>query len=221
MDPGVPEMDPGIPVVFYCNHAYWWDGFWSQLCTEKFFRQNLHIIIEYPQLNRHRFFTRLGAFSIDRTNGRSALRSLDYAAELLAAPSERQNALWLFPQGRIEHVDRRPLFFFKGTAGIVSRVLHRKSALYLVSVVSRIEYLEEQKPELLLSFRPPLLVTSADCPSPGDLTSMMRQTTEDHLDGLKALVVNRSLDDARIVIRGGESVNRKVERFRRLFGFGR
>ncbi|MCF8382380.1 MAG: lysophospholipid acyltransferase family protein [Chlorobium sp.] len=221
MDPGVPEMDTGIPVVFYCNHAYWWDGFWSQLCTEEFFRQNLHIIIEYPQLNRHRFFTRLGAFSIDRTNARSALRSLDYAAGLLTAPSKSQNALWLFPQGRIEHVDRRPLFFFKGTAGIVSRVLHRKSALYLVSVVSRIEYLEEQKPELLLSFRPPLLVTSADCPSPGELTSMMRQTTEDHLDGLKALVMNRSLDESRIVIHGRESINRKVERYRRLFGIGR
>jgi chlorobactene lauroyltransferase len=221
MDPGVPEMNPGIPVVFYGNHAYWWDGFWSQLCTEEFFRQNLHIIIEYPQLNRHRFFTRLGAFSIDRTNARSALRSLDYAADLLVAPSERQNALWLFPQGCIEHVDRRPLFFFKGTEGIVSRVLQRKSGVYLVSVVSRIEYLEEQKPELLLSFSPPLLVTAADCPPPGELTSMMRQRTEDHLDGLKTLVMNRTLDEGRVVIHGGESVNRKVERYRKLFGIGR
>lgn len=221
MDPGVPEMNPGIPVVFYGNHAYWWDGFWSQLCTEEFFRQNLHIIIEYPQLNRHRFFTRLGAFSIDRTNARSALRSLDYAADLLMAPSERQNALWLFPQGRIEHVDRRPLFFFKGTEGIVSRVLQRKSGVYLVSVVSRIEYLEEQKPELLLSFSPPLLVTAADCPPSGELTSMMRQRTEDHLDGLKTLVMNRTLDEGRVVIHGGESVNRKVERYRKLFGIGR
>ncbi|MGB0130634.1 lysophospholipid acyltransferase family protein [Chlorobium sp.] len=221
MDPGVPEMNPGIPVVFYGNHAYWWDGFWSQLCTEEFFRQNLHIIIEYPQLNRHRFFTRLGAFSIDRTNARSALRSLDYAADLLVAPSERQNALWLFPQGRIEHVDRRPLFFFKGTEGIVSRVLQRKSGVYLVSVVSRIEYLEEQKPELLLSFSPPLLVTAADCPPSGELTSMMRQRTEDHLDGLKTLVMNRTLDEGRVVIHGGESVNRKVERYRKLFGIGR
>ncbi|MBM3163155.1 MAG: glycerol acyltransferase [Chlorobi bacterium] len=221
LDPGVPEMDPGIPVVFYCNHAYWWDGFWSQLCTEEFFRQNLHIIIEYAQLDRYRFFTRLGAFSLDRTNPRSAIRSLDYAAELLTTPSIRQNALWIFPQGRIEHVDHRPLFFFKGTAGIVSRVLERQSGVYLVSVVSRIEYLDEQKPELLLSFRPPRLLRAGACPFAADLTLQMQQATEAHLDWLKTMAMNRTLEAARILIRGGESINRRVDRFRNVSGFGR
>jgi len=218
MEPGVPEMETGIPVIFYGNHAYWWDGFWSQLCTEEFFRQNLHIIIEYEQLSRHRFFTRLGAFSLDRTNARSALQTLDYAAECLTSPSERQNALWIFPQGRIEHIDKRPLFFFNGTAGIVSRVLQKSKAIYLVSVVSRIEYLEEQKPELLLSFRAPLLVTGQDFTSSRDLTSRMQQATECHLDELRVKVMSRSLDGGSVVIQGRESVNRKVERFRKLLG---
>jgi len=221
MDPGVQEMDTGIPVVFYGNHAYWWDGFWSQLCTEEFFCQNLHIIIEYAQLSRYRFFSRLGAFSLDRANPRSALRTLDYAAELLCASSKRQNALWIFPQGRIQHVDQRPLFFYKGTAGIVSRVLQRTSAIYLVSVVSRIEYLEEQKPEFLLSFRSPQLVRTGECPSARELTALMQETTERHLDGLKNLVMNRSLDAGKVVVRGGESINRKTDRYRELLGFGK
>lgn len=37
MNPQTPLMERGVPVVFYANHAYWWDGFWSQLCTENFF----------------------------------------------------------------------------------------------------------------------------------------------------------------------------------------
>ena len=216
MHPGVQEMNLCTPVIFYANHAYWWDGFWSPLCTEEFFQQNLHIIIEFQQLQKHRFFTRIGAFSLDRSRPRSAVETLRYAAELLTAQSERQNALWIFPQGKIEAVDKRPLFFFKGTASILSRALDTIAGVYLVSVVSRIEYLDEQKPELFLSFSEPLLVTARECADPGDLTTSMQRMTEQHLDELKEKVINRTLDDARTIIRGTLSINKRIEAIRQF-----
>ncbi|MEI6758076.1 MAG: glycerol acyltransferase [Chlorobium sp.] len=216
MQPGVLEMDRSIPVVFYSNHSCWWDGFWSQLCTEEFFHQNLHIIIEYLQLQKHRFFTKVGAFSLDRSRPRSAITTIRYAAELLTAPSKRQNALWIFPQGVIEHVDKRPLFFFKGTAAIVSRVLDSVPSIYVVSVVSRIDYLEEQKPELFLSFREPLLVTPTEFSGTEALTAYMQRMTETHLDELKEKILNRTLDDVKTIVRGRLSINRKTEAFREL-----
>jgi chlorobactene lauroyltransferase len=217
MPSGLPEMEPDTPVVFYCNHAYWWDGFWSQLCTELYFRQNLFIIIEQQQLEKHRFFTRVGAFSIDRSNARSAVRTLDYAASCLLEPSLRQNALWIFPQGMIEHVDKRPLVFFRGTAGIADRVLKSRGKLYLVSVVSRIEYLEDQKPELFLSFRPAQLVTRECWKGVDDLTGFMQKSTESHLDEVKLQVTERRLDGFGTVVRGADSINRKVEKIRSFF----
>jgi chlorobactene lauroyltransferase len=217
MPPALPAMDTCVPVIFYGNHAYWWDGFWSQLCAELYFSQNLFIIIEQPQLEKHRFFTRLGAFSIDRNNARSAVRTLEYAASCLLSPSERQNALWIFPQGRIEHVDKRPLLFFRGTAGIAERVLKKAGRLYLVSVVSRIEYLEDQKPELFLSFRPPELFTPSAWHGMDDLTQSMQAATESHLDEVKRQVTERTLDGFEVAIRGSESVNARVERLRRMF----
>lgn len=210
----LPAMEPGVPVIFYCNHAYWWDGFWSQLCTEHYFRQNLFIIIERPQLEKHRFFTRVGAFSIDRNNARSAIQTLDYAAACLLGPSDRQNALWIFPQGLIEHVDKRPLVFFRGTARIADHVLNSSGKLYLVSVVSRIEYLDEQKPELFLSFRQPDLMTRADWKGQDVLTSIMQEFTESHLDEVKMRVMERRLEGFETVVRGAESVNRRVEKMR-------
>jgi len=218
MPPELPAMESAIPVIFYGNHAYWWDGFWSQLCTELYFRQNLFIIIEYAQLVRHQFFTRLGAFSIDRSNARSAIGTLDYACECLLSASARQNALWIFPQGQIEHVDKRPLVFFRGTAGIVERVLKKRESVYLVSVVSRIEYLEEQKPELFLSFGSQRLLKQSDWGGLHALTEFMQQTTESHLDKVKQAVVERRLDGFDTVIRGSASINRRVEAFRILFG---
>jgi chlorobactene lauroyltransferase len=215
MQSGVQDMDPCTPVVFYANHAYWWDGFWSPLCTGEFFHQNLHIIIEYQQLHKHQFFTRIGAFSLDRSRPKSLPATLRYAAELLTTPSSRQNALWIFPQGKIEHIDKRPLFFFKGTASIVSRVLEKTDRIYLVSVVSRIDYLEEQKPELFLSFRTPRLVTAGEYAGPEELTAYMQSVTECHLDELTGKICNRKLDDAITVLKGTSSINRRVEKFRK------
>ncbi|NTW52379.1 MAG: glycerol acyltransferase [Chlorobiaceae bacterium] len=217
----LPEMELDIPVIFYCNHAYWWDGFWSQLCTELYFRQTLFIIMENTQLEKHRFFTRVGAFSIDRSNARSAVGTLDYAASCLLSPGEAQNALWIFPQGIIEHVDKRPLVFFRGTAGIVERVLKKREELYLVSVVSRIEYLEDQKPELLLSFQPQTLVTKSGYKGLDALNGFMQATTESHLDQVKRQVQERRLEEFEVVLRGSRSVNTISEDFRRIFGFGR
>jgi chlorobactene lauroyltransferase len=214
-------MDLRTPVIFYANHAYWWDGFWSQLCTEEFFRQRLHIIIEFQQLRKHRFFTRIGAFSLDQSRPRSLPATLNYAAELLADHNERQNALWIFPQGKIEHVDKRPLVFYKGTASIVSRLLEKVPHVYLVSVVSRIEYLEEQKPELFLSFREPLLVSKGNFHGANNLTAYMREMTENHLDELGEKIQNRRLGDVMTIVRGRASVNRKSEAFGRFVRMGR
>ena len=221
MPTGLPAMDPAVPVIFYCNHAYWWDGFWSQICTELYFRQNLFIIIEYPQLEKHRFFTRVGAFSIDRSNARSAIGTLDYAASCLLSSGPLQNALWIFPQGIIENVDKRPIVFFRGTAGIAERVLKKREDLYLVSVVSRIEYLEDQKPELFLSFGTQTLMNKSEWQGLDALNGFMQATTESHLDEVKRQVVDRSLDGFDVVIQGSESVNRRVESLRRITGFGR
>ena len=218
MPPELPGMSPDTPVIFYGNHAYWWDGFWSQLCTELYFRQNLYIIIEYAQLVKHQFFTRVGAFSIDRSNARSAIETLNYAAECLLLSSSSQNALWIFPQGQIEHVDKRPLMFFRGTAGIAERVLKKRESIYLVSVVSRIEYLEEQKPELFLSFGSPKLLKKTEWSGLDSLTAFMQSATESHLDEVKQAVIERRFDGFDVVVQGSESINRRVEAIRGLFG---
>ncbi len=216
VESGVRKMDLRTPVIFYANHAYWWDGFWSPLCTGQFFHQRLHIIIELQQLQKHRFFTRIGAFSLDRSRPKSWPATLRYAAELLTDDNERQNALWIFPQGKIEHVDKRPLVFFKGAASIASRVLEKIPQLYVVSIVSRIEYLGEQKPELFLSFREPRLVFREDYTGANDLNAYMQKMTESHLDELSEKIQSRKLDGAVTLVKGSASVNRRSEAFWRF-----
>ncbi len=211
-------MNLQIPIIFYLNHAYWWDGFWSQLVTETYFHQNLYIIIEYKQLVRYQFFTRLGAFSIVRENPREALKTIQYATEKLTEPSSKQNALWIFPQGVIEHVDKRPIKFFSGTAKIAEHVLARIPSVYLCSAVTRIDYLEEQKPELFISFHQPRLLTKETFPNAKLLTREMEAETEAHLDELKQLIFNRNFEAFETLIEGKRSVNRWFDSLRAAFG---
>ncbi len=211
-------MDSSIPIVFYCNHAYWWDGFWTQLCTETYFNQNLYIIIEYKQLVRYQFFTRLGAFSLVRENPREAMETINYAVEKLTEPSSRQNALWIFPQGVIEHVDKRPIVFFNGAAKIVERVLEKLPAVYVCSMVSRIDYIEEQKPNLFLSFKPPMRVTQESFVGAKSLTATMQHETEAHLDELKQRVLTRDFSRSEILVEGAPSINRRWDRFKERLG---
>lgn len=211
-------MDLNVPIIFYANHAYWWDGFWSQLCTEAYFRQNLYIIIEYKQLVRYQFFTRLGAFSIVRENPREAIETINYAVELLTTPSEKQNALWIFPQGAIEHIDKRPLKFYSGTATIAKRVAEKRSKVYLCSLVTRADYHEEQKPDMFLSFKPPVLMDRTALQDTKTITKDMQEMTEQHLDELKLRIMNRDLHGAHALVEGKLSVNKKLDRFRESVG---
>lgn len=225
-------MDLSIPALFYANHSYWWDGFWALLCTQKYFRQNLYIIIEDKQLVRYQFFTRLGAFSIDRSNARSAIESINYAAEVLTTPplagsskhKPKQNALWLFPQGAIEHIDKRPLHFFNGAGTIVQKVLERqaasgkRAAMYLIPLATRIDYFGEQKPELWLSFKPPILMTRDNFSTAKALTASMQRETETHLDELKARILTRNSEGSDVLVAGKASVNRWWDEFRAKLG---
>lgn len=212
------DMDLNTPIIFYANHAYWWDGFWSQLCTEAYFRQNLYIIIEYKQLVRYQFFTRLGAFSIVRENPRDAIETINYAVELLTTPSEKQNALWIFPQGAIEHIDKRPLGFYSGTATIAKRIAEKHSRVYLCSLVTRVDHHEEQKPDMFLSFKPPVLMDKSQLQDTKSVTKEMQDTTEIHLDELTRRIMNRDLQGSHTLVAGKLSVNRKLDRFREMLG---
>ncbi|MFN3386152.1 MAG: lysophospholipid acyltransferase family protein [Candidatus Thermochlorobacter sp.] len=212
------HMELETPIIFFCNHAYWWDGFWTQLCTEAYFKQNLYIIIEYKQLVRYQFFTRLGAFSIVRENPRQAMQTITYAVEKLTEPSDKQNALWIFPQGIIEHVDKRPIVFFNGASKIVERVLDKLPAIYVCSMVSRIDYLEEQKPELFLSFKPPTRIVRETFAGAKSLTAAMQSETEAHLDELKARILARNFSNSKILLEGAMSINRRWDRFRERLG---
>jgi 1-acyl-sn-glycerol-3-phosphate acyltransferase len=133
--------DKGMPILLICNHISWWDGFFPYEINLMLFNRKFHIMMLEDQLQKIRFFRRLGAFSIN-PGKRSALESLNYAKEIL---TDSRNLLVLFPQGRIYSQYTTEIKFRKGWFRIVENAA---SPLQIVFMASLTDYFSFRKPGL-------------------------------------------------------------------------
>lgn len=133
-----------IPLIIYVNHSSWWDGLVAFQISDAL-KMDSFIMMEEKQLKKLNIFRKLGAFSVVRENPFEAIKSINYAAQLLKEKPAR--ALWIFPQGEILNNDVRPIKFYKGVLKIVEKV----GKCLIVPVALRYEFLGEYKPEIFMN----------------------------------------------------------------------
>ncbi|MBC8163282.1 MAG: lysophospholipid acyltransferase family protein [Roseiflexaceae bacterium] len=138
------------PLICYMNHSSWWDGYVALLLHRAVFRRSFeaYLMMSEAQLRRFRFFTWLGVFSVSRADKQTAARSLAYAAGKLA--ERRDRYLWMFPEGKLTPIERRPLQLYPG----VARIAHQAGGALLWPVALRYEFRGEEKPELFIRCGP-------------------------------------------------------------------
>ena len=136
------KLNRKIPTVIYLNHSSWWDGLvifeLSAFCA-----LDSIVIMEERNLRRYFLFRRLGAFSVDRNNSRSAIESLNYAV------NELQNSgriLWIFPQGEILPENSRPIRFYRGFAFIIEKLAKCQT----IPIAVNYRFGENFKPEIFV-----------------------------------------------------------------------
>lgn len=129
--------------IIYANHSSWWDGLVA-FEISKALKADSYIMMEEKQLRNLFLFRKLGAFSVVRENPRQAVKSLNYAINLLK--EEPFRTLWIFPQGEILPNDLRPLYFYNGLARIIERVRDCST----IPLAIRYEFLNEYKPEIFV-----------------------------------------------------------------------
>ncbi|MDQ3321423.1 MAG: lysophospholipid acyltransferase family protein [Acidobacteriota bacterium] len=133
----------GVPLILYANHSSWWDGLVAFEISRKC-KLSSFIMMEERQLKKLFLFRQLGAFSVVRENPRQAVKSIDYAAQILK--KDFRHSLWIFPQGEILSNDLRPVRFFNG----ISRIVEKTSSVQLLPVAIRYEFLENFKPDIFV-----------------------------------------------------------------------
>ena len=143
------RADDNIPTIVASTHASWWDAAVAMSLAFSRHRLDTDGMMEYRQLHRYRFFSRLGMFSVIREDPQSAMTSLRYAASRL---TNSNRMLWMYPQGTLIHQDVDSIDCEPGV-GILARLLGR---CRILPVAMRYELLREQRPACWVRFGEPL-----------------------------------------------------------------
>lgn len=144
---GIPEIPDNLPLILAPNHSTWWDGFFVYLLNKKYFGRKFFIMILEEQLEKYKFFTKLGGFSINKSNPKSIIESLSYTAQLLK--ENRYSVTTIFPQGELLPNYIKPLKFNRGIEKVVQNY---NDIVAILPLSIRIEYLKEEKPTVFFKF---------------------------------------------------------------------
>jgi 1-acyl-sn-glycerol-3-phosphate acyltransferase len=195
VDGPIPSPAEG-PLIIYLNHPSWWDGYMAIVLHRMVLANRFQgfCMMEEKQLRRYRFFTWIGAFSVDRADARSAMDSVAYIGRLLA--ERRDRALAIFPQGEIAPNDRRPLTMFSGMA----HVARRAGGATLWPVALRYELRGEQRPEAFIRAGP-AHYAPADLDTRA-LTAESGARLTAACDALRDEVNSAQLEGYRVLLRG-------------------
>ncbi len=133
------------PVLFVANHVCWWDGLVILYLSVHLLKQDAYAMMLAKNLAERFFFARAGGFGVDTDRAGDGAAGIRHAASLLDRPGR---AVWIFPQGREQPQDKRPLGFARG-AGVVHR-LAPEARVVPVGIVYR--FGGHERPELWVSF---------------------------------------------------------------------
>lgn len=185
--------DVRVPLLLYANHSSWWDGLVAFEISRKCSLESF-IMMEERQLEKLFLFRKLGAFSVIKENPREALKSIDYAAQILKKDFRR--SLWIFPQGEILPNDLRPVRFFNG----ISRIIKKTGRVQILPVAIRYEFLGNFKPEIFVKIEKPEMFEIDVDFQPKKYTDFLAIQLTRVLDELKDEIARRKFDNFEKII---------------------
>ena len=152
------KRDKNFATVFYAPHSNWWDGLIGYITIyfilKKTGKFRMRLMIE--EMNRFPLFQYVGCFPINKKSPQSAMQSLKYAADTLKDPDI---AFWLFPQGIIRPPHYRPEIFQTGLAYMAKNAAKKFGGVNLIPVGVNFTFLRQDRPEVLVEFGEPKVIT--------------------------------------------------------------
>lgn len=141
----------GKSTVYFLNHNYWWDGLIPLYLNHRLFKQRARAFMEDKQMKKHRFFSKIGAFSINLDDPRSAISSLRFAVDSLSTPN---SGMYIYPEGKIMPPESQVKPFKHGLAWLAQHC----AEVDFVPVAIHIDYSKQSKPELHLRVGSPVKI---------------------------------------------------------------
>ena len=192
----LPVFEPERPLLLLPNHSTWWDGFLVYWLNREIWGRQLYLMMLENQLQRHQFFRKVGAYSIEPATFHGIRESIRYTTRLL----QQENAplVCVFPQGELQPWNIRPLKFRRGLELILKQV---PAEVQVCLLGMRAVFLTEQRPDVFLQLRP---LDSGQLFSAGDaattLTQLLKQLDQRIATG----------ETGQILFQGKMSINERL-----------
>ncbi|HPI71778.1 MAG TPA: lysophospholipid acyltransferase family protein [bacterium] len=202
-----PEWPTDRPLLILPNHSSWWDGFFIYVLNEKLWKRRPYVMMLEPQLAKHRFFSRLGAFSIDPETAGGVRRSLRYTREILRSTKQPRPMVCIFAQGELLPWHTRPLTYKPGIRWLLR---HVSTPVCVVQLGIRLEFLLQQKPQVFFEFSDPLIYSGEEL-----ALASWEKRHRDLLERMSRRIAHK--EEGKILLQGTHSVDTRWLRWRRLF----
>ena len=174
------------PTVFICNHSTWWDGLVVYHINRAIAKHDSYAMMHESGIRKHPFFQKIGCFSIDRSNPKDIIVSLNYAKNIL----KNDKSIWIFPQGDEKHLEIRPLQFQGGVLHILKEI----PSTPIIPIAIYYTFGHVRKPEIYITFGEPIYYDQLDGQSSNEKTANLEHLFTNVLDELKNDVMNEYYD---------------------------
>jgi 1-acyl-sn-glycerol-3-phosphate acyltransferase len=147
------KLSPDRPTLAFSNHTNWWDGLIVFYLTRQAKHKSFYLMMDEKQLRHFRFFTWIGAFSVDLSNQLKAAAATRYAVRLL---QKSENLMWIFPQGRMGSA-YEPISIQPGTNFLALR----SAGAQMLPAAFRYEFFRENRPHILVEIGEPFVAAES------------------------------------------------------------
>jgi 1-acyl-sn-glycerol-3-phosphate acyltransferase len=172
------------PLVVVISHGSWWDPLIALLAGRRLLAERTPIApIDSVQLEKFRFFRKLGLFGIDPDDPASMRSMLEYATTWLKAGEKR--ALAVTAQGRFAD-PREPVVPRPGAAAVCARL----GGPSVLSLAIEYAFWQDQRPEVFMRFASITLADGA-AGTTADWHRAIQGGMQQNADALARLVIVR------------------------------
>jgi 1-acyl-sn-glycerol-3-phosphate acyltransferase len=165
--------------------------------------------MDAAELERYRFFSKLGFFGIEPGSRRGAVTLLRTGGAILQQPDA---ALWITPQGRFADPRERPVQLQPG----LGRLARRAAGCTLLPLAVEYVFGEEPLPEALLMFGRPVEAAGGGKEGAEDLEPLIGERLEAAQDALGEQAQARDYADFEVILRSREGISFFYDLWRRL-----
>lgn len=204
------EEDRRTPLLVCVNHSSWWDVLLGLLVETELFGWEWYTVMDARQLERYKFFSRMGVIGVDRTTLHGAREFLHYSENLLKG---RQRSLWLTPQGAMLSNYARPITFQPGLGYLAAGL----EDFYYTRVAFHYEFWDERLPEAFVSIAPIEHIQTRNTHFDRKaFVHAQERALEAQLDTLLQAVQSRNSDAFSLLLRGQVGISPVYDMLRAL-----